>query len=174
MKNRLFYHLALQRGGRSRDDAHLNKLTDMTSLARENNGLILRRTAEHFILAALGALAGSALASATSAGRDNVFLAYSWWKSHTRGWLRTLVEFFEIVFAFCAAVVFIAMLVMFIAGKMGHSYSASSQYLLASVCSVGFGTAVIALLSIIIYISECPIEHHNKQLTSSQKIRIKD
>ena len=104
-----------------------------------------------FILAALGALAGSALASATSAGRDNVFLAYSWWKSHTRGWLRTLVEFFEIVFAFCAAVVFIAMLVMFIAGKMGHSYSASSQYLLASVCSVGFGTAVIALLSILTF-----------------------
>lgn len=104
-----------------------------------------------FILAALGALAGSALASATSAGRDNVFLAYSWWKSHTRGWLRTLVEFFEIVFAFCAAVVFIAMLVMFIAGKVGHSYSASSQYLLASVCSVGFGTAVIALLSILTF-----------------------
>lgn len=104
-----------------------------------------------FILAALGDLAGSALASATSAGRDNVFLAYSWWKSHTRGWLRTLVEFFEIVFAFCAAVVFIAMLVMFIAGKMGHSYSASSQYLLASVCSVGFGTAVIALLSILTF-----------------------
>lgn len=104
-----------------------------------------------FILAALGALAGSALASATSAGRNNVFLAYSWWKSHTRGWLRTLVEFFEIVFAFCAAVVFIAMLVMFIAGKVGHSYSASSQYLLASVCSVGFGTAVIALLSILTF-----------------------
>lgn len=104
-----------------------------------------------FILAALGALAGSALASATSAGRDNVFLAYSWWKSHTRGWLRTLVEFFEIVFAFCAAVVFIAMLVMFIAGKVGHSYFASSQYLLASVCSVGFGTAVIALLSILTF-----------------------
>ena len=104
-----------------------------------------------FILAALGALAGSALASATSAGSNNVFLAYSWWKSHTRGWLRTLVEFFEIVFVFCAAVVFIAMLVMFIAGKVGHSYSSASQYLLASVCSVGFGTAVIALLSILTF-----------------------
>lgn len=103
------------------------------------------------ILAALGALAGSALASATSVGRDNVFLAYSWWKSHTRGWLRTLVEFFEIVFAFCAAIVFIAMLVMFIAGKVGHSSSSSSLYPVASTISMVFGTAVIALFSILTF-----------------------
>jgi len=36
-----------------------------------------------------------------------------------------------------------------------------------------YGCVLIALFSIIIYISECPIEHHNKQLTSSQKIRNK-
>lgn len=108
-----------------------------------------------FILAALGALAGFALASSQAASRSNVFLAYSSWKSHTRGWLRTLVEFFEIVFALLAAVVFIAMIVLFIVGKTKHHSAYDSTafvpYILACVAAMGFGTIVMMLLSIVTF-----------------------
>lgn len=106
-----------------------------------------------FIFVLLGELAGFGLAQSHKEEK-NVFLACRQWRRHARGWQRTLVEFFEFVFAVFAVLGLVMLLILQFKGK---SYDSSDgietlgqaiAWLFAIIILATFGTFVVNLLAI--------------------------
>ncbi|MFR0558210.1 hypothetical protein ACLUWO_04910 [Pseudoscardovia radai] len=104
-----------------------------------------------FIFVLLGELAGFALAQSHKE-EANVFLACRQWRRHARGWQRTLVEFFEFVFAVFAVLGFVALLVLQFKGRSYDSSDGTEAqaiaWLFAIIILTTFGTLVVDLLVI--------------------------
>lgn len=104
-----------------------------------------------FIFVLLGELAGFALAQSHKE-EANVFLACRQWRRHARGWQRTLVEFFEFVFAVFAVLGLVALLVLQFKGRSYDSSDGTEAqaiaWLFAIIILTTFGTLVVDLLVI--------------------------
>ena len=104
-----------------------------------------------FIFVLLGELAGFALAQSHKE-EANVFLACRQWRRHARGWQRTLVEFFEFVFAVFAVLGFVTLLVIQFKGRSYDSSDGTEAqaiaWLFAIIILTTFGTLVVDLLVI--------------------------